>query len=519
MTIKKALAKLDACCGEISDQRATTADQIHISFRKLRKVLNIRETELIDQLDRTTQNSLKNLAAQRDEIETTLAQLNSCLHFIEESLRPGNEGDVLMTKTKTENQVKELTTPFQPHFLEPITEANMKFLTSADMVGVCQNYGQILSPDLVDPSKCKVDTKVAIVREKCSAILHLASFNGEPSRRLIEGLRCEIMSVLSGTRASCIVERKGQSQYEISYHPTIKGRHQLHVEIQGHHIKESPFSVAVKLPVEKLGTPILTIDGVKGPCGVAINQRGEVVVAECGGHCISVFSPRGAKLLSFGTHGTRPGQMMHPSGVAVDGEENILVADCDNHRIQRFTSEGQFSTTGDSGHLQFISPTGVASNYKVYVADANKHRVQILNSDLTFSGTFGKRGSGLGHFYCPFSIACDSTGKVYVADQCNHRIQVFTAKGKFLLAFGRRGRGRGELREPTGVAIDTSDMVYVSEYGNNRVSVFTSKGQFVTSFGREGVEPGKFKHPYGLAVDESGVVYVCDRENNRVQVF
>ena len=94
-TINKALAQLDTCCGEISDQRAATAVNIHVTFRRLREVLDVRETELIGQLDRVTQEKLKGLAAQRDQIETTLAQLCSCLHFMRESLRPGNEEDVL----------------------------------------------------------------------------------------------------------------------------------------------------------------------------------------------------------------------------------------------------------------------------------------------------------------------------------------------------------------------------------------------------------------------------------------
>ena len=116
-------------------------------------------------------------------------------------------------------------------------------------------------------------------------------------------------------------------------------------QVQGQHIRGSPFSVAVKSPVEKLGTPILTIGGMSGPWGVAINQRGEVVVAEWGGHCVSVFSPSGKKLRSFGTHGSGPGQVWYPREVAVDDEGNTLVADSWNHRIQRFTSEGQFLTS------------------------------------------------------------------------------------------------------------------------------------------------------------------------------
>ena len=77
------------------------------------------------------------------------------------------------------------------------------------------------------------------------------------------------------------------------------------------------------------------------------------------------------------------------------------------------------------------------------MADWDNDRVQVLNSDLTFSNTFGKKGSGKGQFDSPWGIACDSTGKVYVADTGNHRIQVFTAEGKFLMMFGRFGDGRG----------------------------------------------------------------------------
>ena len=121
-----ALAQLDACCGEISDQRDVTEDEVHATFRRLRGILDVRETELIGQLNRVTQAKLKGLAAQRDQIETTLARLNSCLHFMREGLRTENKRDVLEKKANTVQQVEELTTPFQP----PSIEANVTFSAS-----------------------------------------------------------------------------------------------------------------------------------------------------------------------------------------------------------------------------------------------------------------------------------------------------------------------------------------------------------------------------------------------------
>ena len=361
----------------------------------------------ISQLDLETQVKLKGLAAQRDQIETTLAQLHSCLHFMRESLRTGNEGDVLMMKANTLTQVKELTTPFQSDILEPNAKADVRFSASADMPAVCRNYGQVFSLGSPDPSRCHITGKgsefTVQVGERSTAILQAINFEGKPCEEpIMKSLECEIVSEIADTRTSWSVEGRGQGQYKISYQPTIKGKHQLHIKVHGQHVEGSQFRVAVKSPVEKLGTPIRSIGGVKEPCGIAINQKGEVVVAEWGGHCVSVFSPSGEKIRSFGTQGSCPGQLHSPNNL--------------NDRVQRFTSEGQYSAcvgTKGSRHLQFSYPAGIAfspGRNKVYVADTGNDYVQVLNSDLTFSSTFGMKGSGKGQFNRPWGIVCDSTG-------------------------------------------------------------------------------------------------------------
>ena len=523
-TVKKALTQLDTRCGEVSDQREVIEDSIHDAIRGLHQFLDVRKTKLISVLHQITQAKLKGLATQRDEMETIQAQLSSCLDFVRKSLETKSQGDILMMKRNIVKQVKELTTPFQPDTLKPNTEANMRFFSSPDVTTACRNYGKVYTPGDPDPSQCQATGRgleSAIVGEKSTAILQTMDFSSEPCSRPIRSLECELVSEITGSRVIGNVERR-QNQYEIEYWPTVKGKHQFHVKVEGQHIRGSPFSVVVKQPVEKLGNPILIIDRVEGPWGVALNQRGEVVVTEHNEHRISVF---GKKLRSFGTQGSGHGQFKYPHGVSVDSEVNILVADAGNHRIQKFTPTGEFLTvvgTEGSGPLQFYHPYNITfntTNNKLYVIDRFNHRIQVLNSDLTFSSTFGKKGIGKGQFNSPWSIACDSTGKVYVTDSSNHRIQVFTAGGKFLRMFGRYGEGRGELNGPAGITVDTNDIVYVSECINGRVSVFTCEGQFVTSFGRKGKGPGEFNFPAGLAVDNCGVVYVCDCVNNRIQCF
>ena len=513
----KALEKLDDRCREITDQQAALQEQIHKSSQQLHEIIDLREKELTNKLNYITQEKLSELASQREQIETTLAQLGSCLDKVKEKLRTGSQGVVLRMKTTLVKQVKDLTTE---------SDADITFSSSHVDVEACRAHELVSSPMTPDPSQWYIISKATDVATvgKTSTATFIQS--GEESHEnLMESLECELVSELTGTRARGSVERSGQGQYEVSYQPIIKGRHQLHIKVMGEHIIGSPHHVAVnKSPDEKLGTPIRTLNLLNDPLGIVLNQSGEVVVTSPGWNCVSVFSPSGDKLRSFGTKGSGQGQFMNPYGVAVDCEGNILVADNDNHRIQKFTAEGQFLTavgTEGSGPLQFNNVGDIeinTSNNKVYVVDTYNRRIQVLNSDLTFSNTFGKRGENKGEFNYPCPIPCNSTGNVYVADSANNRIQVFTSMGKFLRMFWSRRKCDRELDWHIGIALDAQDKVYVSD-DNNRISVFTSKGQLVTSFGSEGKRPGEFNNPCGLAVDSNGVVYVCDFKNFRLQLF
>ena len=372
------------------------------------------------------------------------------------------------------------------------------------------------------------DVEVAVVGERSTITLKIV----DDHKELIKLLEVELISVLTSVRTPGRLERRiAEKEYEFSYQPTVKGWHKLHVKVKGQHIEGSPFTISVKSPVERIGGPLLALGKVVGPWGVTVNQKGEVLVTEwipncC---CVTVFSGSGEKIRSFGMTGTEEGEFRYPHGVAVDRQGNIFVADGSNHRIQKFTADGQFlMAAGKFGRfpdeeepLEFNQPLAItydANNDKLYVTDCNSH-IQVLNSDLTFSGFFGKYGSGKGQYSSPYDIACDSTGKVYVVDYSKHCVLIFTAKGKFITKFGKQGEGKGKLNWPRSIACDGNDLLYISEERNNRVSVFTTKGNFVTSFGSSGYEPGQFAAPHGIAVDSNGVVYVCDTENHRIQIF
>ena len=522
--LERAVESVDTRCAAVVEQKTAVVAEIHTAMAVLRQVLEARETELVGQAEQTAQQKLKTLAAQRDGFELQLGQLRSCHDFVEESRRTCSQGEILGMKSPLVKQINDLTGSFKPEVLSLAEQADVRFVHSLpELAKTCQQFGKVYSHP-VCPEKCRAlgeGIKVATRGQTVTVSVEALDREGEAYLKPVDSLRCELVASDGSSRVRGTVNRGDQNIYNISYQPQVTGEHQLHILIGEHPILNSPFTVTV-LP--NLTVPANIIGDLEQPWGIAVREGGEVVVAECGGHCVSVVSGNGEKK-SFGTRGSAPGQFICPEGVAIDAGGKIIVADCSNHRIQQLSSTGKhLRTVGTRGSepLQFQLPVGIAvhpQTHKVCVADMGNHRIQVLNSDLTYSCSFGRKGSNNGEFNCPYDLSTDSDGNVYVADCVNNRIQVFTADGVYLRQFGKEGEGEGELKQPVSIAIDSNNVVYVGELGNDRVSIFSTDGEFIKSFGRPGEGPVQFTLPCGLAVDKKGTVCVCDTFNHRIQIF
>ena len=516
-TIGKAVEGLDTRCAEVVEQKEAVVTQIDTTIRQLVQALEVRRAELVSEVEHVSQQKLKCLAAQRQQFELMEAKLRSCRDFVQDSLRTGSEAEILAMKKPVVKQMNDLTSSFKPETLAPVERADQKFTHSqAELTKTCQQFGEVYCCP-VCPEKCVATgpgSQVAVVGETATVSLQTVDGEGEACETREESVSCEVVSSDGLSQVRATVKRREESKYEISYQPWHRGRHQLHIQVEGKHILNSPFTVLV-LP--NLTAPTNKTEGLKGPWGIALSEGGDMIVAEHNGHCISIISANGEKK-SFGSYGSVPGQFSHPKGVAIDTQGNILVCDYENDRIQKFSPTGKFLQsvgTKGSGPLQFYEPIGIAVHphtHTVYVADKGNHRIQVLNSDLTYSSSFGKKGTREGELNMPYDISFDSSGRVYVAEHSNHRIQVFSADGQHVQQFGRKGKGDGELDRPSSIAVDSTDgFVYIGEYGNNRVSIFTIKGEFIKSF-------TQFNGPK-LALDKNGTLYVNCTYGKGLQVF
>ena len=265
------------------------------------------------------------------------------------------------------------------------------------------------------------------------------------------------------------------------------------------------------------GTDTGQFDGV---ADVAVNRAGTsvYVLEEFPGTRVQQFTSQGAFVREWELSGT-------PTGIAVDDVGQVYVADPFFERITKFTSTGTFVTdwgTPGSEPGQLNDPTDLVAHIElgVLVTDRGNDRVQRFSTNGTYLSQFGLGpGSGDRQFNDPIGIAMDPSLAVYVVDAGNSRVQKLGAgSGAFIAKWGTAGTGLGQFSQPYGIAADGTS-VWVTEQGPNRIQVFRPTGVWRAWFGGAGSEAGRFNEPWGAAVDCAGNVYVADHDNDRVQKF
>jgi RHS repeat-associated protein len=255
--------------------------------------------------------------------------------------------------------------------------------------------------------------------------------------------------------------------------------------------------------------------------------------------------------LEFGKEGPGEGQLKKPMGVAVDQEGNVWVADTGNNRIEKFSSAGAFLKTYGSagtGKLQFKEPKAIAidSSGYVFVADSGNNRIEVLSSKGEYVATQLLEGPPAGVAVGGLPFETGERDAVYIALSTKNRIgtSLFSTRSHEFVRgeeIGSFGSGERQFNDPTGIALNDAERsglseaqgrVYVADSGNHRVQVlkdlFTSERfypEFVTRFGSSGTENGQFSSPTGIAVEpenQEGIpngVLVADPGNGRLQQF
>ena len=247
-----------------------------------------------------------------------------------------------------------------------------------------------------------------------------------------------------------------------------------------------------------------------GPTGIAVDSSGNLYIADDGNDVIRKITPSVSGGVTTWTVTTLAGaagvagavdntgvlaKFNQPFGVAVDQNGNVYVADSANDTIRKVTPAGVVTTVagtagvpgsanGTGGAAQFDKPYGLAvdSAGNIYVADTSNSLIRKISPAGLVSTLAGGAASGYGdgtgtaaQFSFPHDVAVDPAGNVYVADTNNGEIRritpaavVTTLAGGGSLGADGAGYNAG-FSNPSGVALDTAGTVYVADTGDDTI--------------------------------------------------
>uniref|UniRef100_A0A1X7TZC8 B box-type domain-containing protein n=1 Tax=Amphimedon queenslandica TaxID=400682 RepID=A0A1X7TZC8_AMPQE len=525
--LKKVLSALAEREGEMRERGEGVLEEIHEMVEEMMNVLRESERKLTEQAKRVTDAKLKVLSEQMKSAEMSLSVLKDVQDYVEQSLKTGSPQQVLRCKKQMMERMSEVTGGINVEELHPKEKAD--FVLSKDIKSL-HHIGDIVTYSSTSLQQCRVK-KIDHITPASKAVSFSLSMEAPDSSVLcvpVSSLRCSLVPVGKGDEpidTTVTTTNTDPGVYRIQCNPSTSGTHTVKVQVYDVHLEDTSLVIPFNPYLDNI-TPVRTITELKNPWGVAVTNDNHVIITERDGDCVTILDREGKKVKSLGGEGGSGNvKFSSPRGVAITPDKFILVSD--SNSIKKISMDGYLiASVGKYGSrpLQFIAPEGIAISPitgQVYIAEYSNHRIQVLNPDLTFSHSFGSKGSANGQFKSPFDIAIDSQGLVYVTDRNNDRIQKFFPDGKFVGQFSTKGSGPEQLSYPQGITIDTAatGLVYVSEGGNHRISVFTSDGVFVRKFGSVGTNIDQFDYPYGLAFDKDELLYVCDVYNNRLVVY
>ena len=480
---------------EVEAQGDSVANTIETSFEELHTILETCKQQLLEEAKRRVREKMENLKGQEKNLSIASAEVRSVLDYTEQCVRFCSDDEVMSMHTEMRQRIKdEVEVHRKPGSrLEPVEEADLEV-----EVGCAEALQQLC---------CKIKISRTADYIVVNNIPSIAEINKEIKMEVLStikkptksklNLECQIKSLPTGSVSRPKIEVKDAGRYDISYTPTVHGRHELSISAYGQPIPGSPFTMTVYISPAKLDKPVNIWGGVTEPSGLAVNSVGEIIVAEYQGDIV-VFGKEGKRLRSIECSKHQVEQLR---SVAVDSEDNIYFIGYRNNKV------GMSNRNCDKLQVRKVQQVkgpgyldiAVVGDEVMVTECSNEGLIMVYDRELNYVRQITSRNkTTLRH------VHADHHGNLYISDD-DKNIQVLSKTGEFLLSFSRDRNGVEMLKYPLMVHVSGA-YVFVADTSLKKTVVFTTKGEYVTTFGCCG----------GICVDQDGVLYIGDYYNNKI---
>ena len=318
VVIKKMVALQDALTAitrreeEVTKQRDDRIKEIRLQVQGIVELVTQTGEQLEGEVTIVAKGKLQLLGEQKEEAELAVVQLKSCKEFVEKGLEVGSQQQILSEKKSMIEGMEVVSTQINPDVFQPVEEANITFTGNKKLVESCKNMGEVNSFSFADNGNVKLSClTTSMAGRKVTATVSLQTKLGSPYNIPPSlPLTCHLISGDTSQAIVCDIKETEVGKYSVSFTPSARGKHQLKIQVGGININGSPFSLDVVPSPEMRGKPVKIVSRFIGPWGVVhLDKKEQLIVAEYGSHCITVYDKEGKKVWSFGSKGNKRGSV------------------------------------------------------------------------------------------------------------------------------------------------------------------------------------------------------------------
>jgi DNA-binding beta-propeller fold protein YncE len=170
------------------------------------------------------------------------------------------------------------------------------------------------------------------------------------------------------------------------------------------------------------------------PMGLAFDTAGNLYVADLAGpnRRVEKYDRSGNLVQTFG----EADHLNFPNGVAVDAKGNVIIADSNNGRLMAYRPDGtllaQVGRGVGVGELGMPRGVAIDGRERIYIGDTTAQAIEVMQLDdgsapsIQHLGLLGGPGIEDGRFTYPNGVAVDGRGRIYVSDTGNDRVQLWS---------------------------------------------------------------------------------------------
>ncbi len=283
--------------------------------------------------------------------------------------------------------------------------------------------------------------------------------------------------------------------------------------------KRGSFMYYRKMPTSIAQISVRTIGKGRGsepgqfakPHGIAVDERGNIYVADSGNGRVQKFSSNGAFIGNLGKTGPAAGETREPTGIAIDPNGDIYVTDSLKNSLIKYDADGKFLRQWTASEIGLVSPGDIsfAEDKKLYIIDRGKSSVIKLDPE---NGTTSEWPN------IALTGIASGAGIIFAANIHTDRVEVFDPNGNVVGGWPVPQWNKYIWHLPD-VAVDNkSRLVYVTSGWTNEILVFDFDGHFLKSLKPE--LPQKLNNPSSIVLSDTKAgkfLYVLNTGSNVVE--